>query len=56
MNTGRSLTTKQSFFVTLMIAAFFALSANFGSMVLDQVAGTQLTESASACHGTPGGC
>ena len=56
MNTGRSLITKQSFFITLIVATFFALSASFGSMVLDQVAGTQLTESASACHGTPGGC
>ena len=56
MNTGRSLTTKQSFFVILMIAAFFALSANFGSMVLDQVAGTQINSVVHACAAQGGGC
>ena len=60
MNTGihtsRTVTTKQSFFVVLMLAALLALTANFGSMVLDQVAGTHLTETAAACHVHGGGC
>lgn len=55
MNTGRTLTTKHSFFVALMVAALLALSAQFGTMALDQVTGTQFTEAAAACHSSPGG-
>lgn len=56
MNTGRTLTTK-SFFTALMVAALLALSAQLGTMALDQMAGTQLTPSAAACQaGNGGGC
>lgn len=57
MNTGRTLPTKVSFVTTLLVAALLALSLHFGSLALDQMAGTQLTDVAAACHaGGGGGC
>lgn len=56
MNTNRTLPTKLSFSVTLLVAALLALSLHFGSMAIDQMAGTQLTDVAAACHSNGGGC
>ena len=42
--------------VALMIAAVVALSAAYAPVLLDEVAGTSLTDTVAACNGNGGGC
>lgn len=55
MNTGIVVRSQRRLFA-LLVAATLALAALFGPLAVDQMAGTGLTPSAAACHGTTGGC
>ena len=55
MNTGIVVSTQRRL-MALVIAAALALTAFAAPMAIEQIAGVQLTQSASACHNHGGGC
>ena len=54
MNTG-TISNARRRLTALVIAAVFALSAAFAPVLLGEVAGTSLTDTAAACDGRSGG-
>lgn len=56
MNTGIAVLAQRRLFAWLL-AATLALAALLGPMAMDQFAGSHLSPSAAACHGSSsGGC
>lgn len=55
MNAGFVVPTQRRL-LALVIAAALALTAFVAPMAVEQIAGVQLTQRASACHASSGGC